>query len=672
MITGLFLKSHSVKYPVAEEEPDPEIPFDAPNQVTARTTPFPFVNAGNDWQGRPQPVLNNAGERVIMWSEDIQHSPTFGVDYSYNIGFISADGLTISEPNEYLDGSPVTGFPLQAQHVNSDLVAEGNLFKAPNGDLLFLAIEFSETSAAFNGRNVTYWQHRSADEGKTWIPEFDWCVAAGFATPNKIMGGYNAQVIGNDIYVMCFEVDTSLTDTRVVIVKSSNNGATWTQYANIVEFDESPSCSEVDFCDLGGGRWMALLRTETNLCKTYKKISTTHGLTWGALIDVSDVFGGGVHQAKLKKVGNLIMASGRNVKGTGSTLRFNRCAAWFTTLADEFSTMANTPKLVLDPFYSGSGDSTAAAQIGDSGYARPLIHPDGSIEFFGYFCNNGALGPARVYNYKTTYNAALIEEHYYNREFPFAGTGIELQMNRDNVFISLLTPTLGGEASILRVHNEGSLGNIVWSTVNSTTRPELWIDPVTGKGWFIINGSVIYEVATTANSLFRAAYSGGIWFMPADGIPATTQMLIRASSATTTSLDDRVQFFLDTAGKLTGDYGTNTVAVTAKSASAIFANGLITTPTYLAFTNDATNIRLYTGILVDGVPQVTQVTLDPSFPGSMAGQTMTNFNSTQMIHVGARQTGVSTYDLHSTGKIRQMRLKTGVWSMADIANEMLN
>jgi hypothetical protein len=672
MIISSFLSRRSTKFPIVTEEPEPEPAFPVPNVVTSRTTPFPFVNGANDWQGRPQPVLNEAGETVIHWSEDLQHSPTFGVAYSYNSGFISADGLTVSNPNQYLDGSPIGGFPLQAQHPDADIVAEGNLFKCPNGDLIFLAIEFSQTSPAFNGRNVTYWQHRSVDGGKNWIPEFDWCVAAGFATPNKIMGGYNAKVIGGDIYVCCFEVDSGLTDTRMVLVKSSNNGVTWAQYSNIVEFDEAPSCSEADICDLGGGRWISILRTEVDLTAAYKKISTNSGLTWGPLINITDVLKGGIGQPKITKLSDgVLLLSGRNVKDTGSTYRFNRCAMWPST--DEFSTYTNAPKLVLDPFYAGSGDDVSATNIGDSGYARPIVKPDNSITLYGYWAPNGQVGPARIYQYKTTYTPDIIREIYYNREFPFSGTGVELQMNKDNVYTGTGSPVLGGEAIVARVHNEGSLGYVVWRCA-SPGQPEYWMDPLTGKGWLIFGGtSYVYETVTTSNSLFRAAYSMGGWVMPNDGIPATTQMLVRASSATTTSLDDRVQFFVDTAGKLTHDFGTNGTAVTAKAASAIWANGPVAVPTYVAATNDGTNIRLYSGVLVSGVPQVTLLTLDAGFPGSMAGQTMTNFSSTQMIHIGGRQTAATpTFDLGYSGKMRQVRIKTGTWSMADIANEMLN
>lgn len=626
-----------------------------PNVVLSRSTFVPFTVGTNDWQGRPTPFKTANGYWGLCWVEGTQHVGGSTTDWRLNIAFSNDEGATWTSNNTYIGGGSIAAFPLQKQNVSAAVVNECQVILCQNGDLVLIAFERSASWTT-----VTHTQWRSTDNGASWSVDQNFCTAIGAADHTKIQAVYEHLVTGDTIYLTLMEMRAGLDDTRIRLYKTTDNCETYTFVSNVVEFDEAnPDCTESSIADLGNGRFFGVMRTQ-NLGSAVWKISEDFGVTWGALTEFSSVLGYvGVHQPRVQKFRDFYILMGRDSKpipGDPTGYLFDRTAFWVST--DLFVTAR---RQYLDPYYAGNGDDA-----GDSGYGRGLVKENGDWVFFGYYGPSG--DQAMLYKYEVGNTATPDTENYSNIEF-FPGTlssddGVRLQLNRDNFFEPTGVSTVNGGITVMgRAHNTLETGSDYW-ICEGTNRPEFFV--INDRGWAYMDGTCrMRSVTSIGNTLYRNSFSVGFWLRPADGQPAATNILYRDSSNQSTTVDDRVQISLGSDGKITALYTINTVSGTATTASAVFANGAVTTPKHIAATFTSGGlIRIY----VDGVLQ----TLDVTNNGDISALTMSSYTTSNQSHFGQRQTGGASWDLGYVGYVREILCQPVVWSAGDITNIMLN
>src|SRR5690606_23377270 len=117
-----------------------------------------------------------------------------------------------SDNNEYIDGSPVSGFPLSPGAAGADIVNEVQVILCPNGDLVLITFDREDVGV---WQNVSWSQFRSIDNGASWTYEQDFCDAIGATDRTKIMGAYEHMVVGNIVYLILMEYRAHLYDSRI-------------------------------------------------------------------------------------------------------------------------------------------------------------------------------------------------------------------------------------------------------------------------------------------------------------------------------------------------------------------------------------------------------------------------------------------------------------------------
>lgn len=637
----------------------PNVPL--PNQVTSRATFLPFTDGANTWQGRFTPIEMANGNWMGVWVEGTNHSDYNGATQKFNIAFSNDEGATWTANNTKIGGGAVTGFPLVPPTASTGFV-DCALIKCPNGDLVIIAQNRGSNPTVWNAVNFSQHQYRSTDNGETWVYEYDFCDHIGENTTAlraKIQGLYETMVVGSTVYLILCQIRTNLDDTRLRLYKSTDNCATWSFVSNPVEYDEAdPDCTESSIADLGNGIFFCVFRTQDLSTAVWKR-SDDFGLTWGALTDFGPIAGYvGVHQPRVLRLANFFLLMGRDYKyvpGDPNSALHSRSAFWTTT--DLFATPCR--RQYLDPFYAGAG--LVPPNNGDSGYTKGLFKADGSFVFFGYW---GTATTARIYKYDASHTSSPSTEHYSNTNFfpdTITPNGVRLQLNRDNITASPSAPSFG-IAIISRAHNTLATDAVVW-TPQATANIELEI--IDDIGWATTSDGHFLSVGTLPNLIFKNSFSVGWWLMPDDGQPAVTNVLLWNNSNTTSTLADGVMVQITTTGLVLARYAENSVLRTLLTSSSMFANGAITTPRHLGITfTSGDKIRVY----FDGVLQSD----DGVNTGSLVGITMANYNSSNGVLMGRRQTGASTYDLPYVGKVREFIMQPVVWTQPQIASIMTN
>lgn len=125
------------------------------------------------------------------------------------------------------------------------------------------------------GPKRTYYA-RSTDDGATWTPPalfaFGW-------TGDQHVGTMPVQLPNGTILVACYGGNTGAARTSVRVMRSTDNGVTWTGPHTLIDTAaEAEGANETTLIPLGGLKVMALLRRDR--LWTYQTISTDGGLTW--------------------------------------------------------------------------------------------------------------------------------------------------------------------------------------------------------------------------------------------------------------------------------------------------------------------------------------------------------------------------------------------------------
>lgn len=241
--------------------------------VTSTAT---IASAAGQWFGRAAVKVLD-GVVVLAYYEATHHAANDG---ELHIRFSDDYGATWSDEDEYLDGSAVTGFPMNPPDADAgEDAGEPWLMIAPNGDLLLhmWRVDYGVTA------NGSY-QSRSTDGGRTWSTPA--AIAFEGTTADLLIFSTDDDFIYNGVlYAGAREYDDATpTNCKNILIKTEDNGTTWTKVSDISNF--TTDTIEVGLEYLGNSTIIAVLR-DLNNTYTYKTTSADMGATWAALTDVT-------------------------------------------------------------------------------------------------------------------------------------------------------------------------------------------------------------------------------------------------------------------------------------------------------------------------------------------------------------------------------------------------
>lgn len=253
-----------------------------PNTLSVQSNKELIGTSTGAWIGRTSLIDNNG-----VWIQTYRSAGVHGYDAAsqIHIRFSVDEGVTWTAEDKFTDGSAVTGFPLVEHDTGNSGVESAPLHIAPNGDLLCIVPEVLPSGNGIGGS----WQYRSTDDGASWTDEGQINADATLSLGQEFIN------IGTDIYAGAWIKDTNPIVHKSSLYKSTTNGTTWTLVSDITSF--SDNTGECTIVNTTGNTLLAILRDE-NLSKTYTRISTDLGLTWGALKVMPYV--GALHRPRIK------------------------------------------------------------------------------------------------------------------------------------------------------------------------------------------------------------------------------------------------------------------------------------------------------------------------------------------------------------------------------------
>lgn len=237
-----------------------------------------------DWHGRASAIVQG-GIVILFYRSGTAHNVNDG---ALHVIFSDDYGATWTAEDTKLGGGAVTGFPMNPSTLNSgEDAGEPWAIIAPSGDILL----FMWRVDYFVSNNGT-WMSRSSDGGETWTTsagpiQWDWFDATA-STHNRTFATCDGFVLGTDLYIGA-RIHTSVAQSaaQYVLMKSADDGATWERVEYIMRSTESSGGAyEAGIERIGTNTIIAMLR-DTNALKSYKRVSTDLGATWGSLIDMT-------------------------------------------------------------------------------------------------------------------------------------------------------------------------------------------------------------------------------------------------------------------------------------------------------------------------------------------------------------------------------------------------
>lgn len=237
-----------------------------------------------DWYGRPH-LIDNSGTWISSYVVNSSHS-AINADSVANIHFSVDEGTTWTAANVFTDDDACTGFPLTGHDTNS--VGSASLVIAPNGDIL---CHSHEKAAATNALLGTY-QYRSTDGGKTWTDEGIINTDAGLVLESDYF------ISGTNLYACA--ADFSGVAYKSMLYVTADNGTNWTSVSDATATtDDTDEWGVVNYT---GNNLLGVFRNHL-MTKTYMRLSTDLGSTWGTLQDITAKVGI-VHRPRLKIFAN--------------------------------------------------------------------------------------------------------------------------------------------------------------------------------------------------------------------------------------------------------------------------------------------------------------------------------------------------------------------------------
>jgi hypothetical protein len=261
-----------------------------PSVTVASSSTIDSGAGAEDWVGRASIVRRPSDDALVM--AYYQATNHFNNEGALHLRFSDDHGATWTAEDTKLGGGAVTGFPMNPPGAGTPPDAgEPQLYVAPNGDLL-IHMWLIDYSTSMGGS----WQSRSTDGGETW------------STPAQI--AFNHPTEDDDIIFSTddwFALDgvlyagariyTGGSDGRPsesILIKSADDGTTWEYVSTIMSDAEGDSPDfggqEVGFEYVGNDTIVAMIR-ENPHTKSFQRVSTDMGVTWGTLTNVTSTVG---------------------------------------------------------------------------------------------------------------------------------------------------------------------------------------------------------------------------------------------------------------------------------------------------------------------------------------------------------------------------------------------
>lgn len=221
----------------------------------------------------------SGGITALAYVESPHHEDN-GVQVIH-IRFSDDYGATWSAEDTYIGGAAVSvGLPAGAGTSDAEGPGEVWLMVAPNGDLLMTCSHVDYTVSA-NGAYI----NRSTDGGQTWggWSKIDF---SDLTDDDLVDMPGDHTIVGSDIYASLIVLqDETWATTKVGLVKSTDNGTTWSYVSDIASFSDNILETGIEY--IGSNTIIAVIR-DTARREAYQRISTDLGSSWGTLTKITD------------------------------------------------------------------------------------------------------------------------------------------------------------------------------------------------------------------------------------------------------------------------------------------------------------------------------------------------------------------------------------------------
>jgi hypothetical protein len=241
--------------------------------VTIHATSLVREYAGSDWYARPT-LENVDGVIVLIYYRSSNHIMNDG---ELHIKFSGDYGATWSDEDKTLTGVSVTGFPMNPPELGAgEDCQEPWLMVAPDGKLL-LHMWKNDYATTAHGT----WQSVSTDGGATWgTPTLINFIGLSESNNLLVFATDDHFVYDGVIYAGArMWTSAEAGNGKNILVKSADNGATWTYVSDISSF--GTGTNEVGLEYLGNARIVAVMRGFSP--HTWISFSDDMGLTWAGL-----------------------------------------------------------------------------------------------------------------------------------------------------------------------------------------------------------------------------------------------------------------------------------------------------------------------------------------------------------------------------------------------------
>lgn len=358
--------------------------------ITVDTTTTLGSGGGDDWWGRCSIKRRPSDNALVMiYYRATGHSDNGG---DLHIKFSDDDGATWSTEDQTLAAAAVSGFPMNPPNLSGVQDAgEPWLYVCPNGDLLLHMWKVD-----YGGSNVGSWQSRSTDGGESWSTptQIVWSPLGTLHATNTFQTDDDF-VYDRVIYAGVRTYDgASQTDCYMSLVKSADDGATWEYVSDITTAAEA-ACIEVGLEYVGNQTIVAMLRDLAHT-KSYKRISTDMGLTWGTLTEM---------QSLIERAARQRVYTFNHLRGLPGWWKDPRLVMVGFTQDTSGSSQDRTNAVWFSPdrgtTWDGPHDVDTTSE--DGGYGDIFIKSDGT---FGVVSNRGTLAAASLKQYDLTVDLA--------------------------------------------------------------------------------------------------------------------------------------------------------------------------------------------------------------------------------------------------------------------------
>lgn len=353
------------------------------------------VPSDGGWYGRAMTIIRN---KIVILTYNEGYSHPDPIYERHHIRFSDDYGTTWSDEDKYLDGTSISGFPMYP--VNSgpgDARGTSEIYSVlcPNGDII--AHMWASNYAANNdGSHFT----RSTDGGLNWTTPVKLTSVTDYDGPSldTLLGGEQAMTLGNDIYYCMRDFRNSYGNFQNnLIIKSSDNGVTWSQSGRVTNTGSSnDGGKEMSLTYIGGTNMIGWTRWFPNATGR-KCTSDDMGATWTVVSDSSTIntgegFGRSIiKQRSLLKNTNkwwldpVLIMSGFVHQTSGSSTPRRNCI-WVSV---DFGTTWSKPIYLedTDQYDGGYGDIFYNPQTDEYvviTYYAPTDYRDGSVVQYNF------------------------------------------------------------------------------------------------------------------------------------------------------------------------------------------------------------------------------------------------------------------------------------------------